>query len=64
MKVNPLEIIYCKNCKYYKNKIVNKYSSIHECTKGNSVAPDQPELFCNKPCYVRKLFNKKKKEKA
>ena len=60
--MKPLDIIYCKNCKFYKCVKVNEHSSVHSCSKSLDLQIDKPELYCNKPCYTNKnLFNKKKK---
>lgn len=63
MKVNPLEIVYCKNCRYYSCKKVNEYSCVYGCSKGHSVEPDRSELRCNKKCYTKKWFNKNNQKK-
>lgn len=63
MKSNPLDIVYCKNCRYYKYKQINNYSTLYECTKGNTVSLEQPDLLCNKPCFSKRLFRKKVQKK-
>ena len=58
-KINPLDIVYCKNCKYYRVKRVDARSSIHSCLKENPVDIDGAELYCNRPCCVKQLIKKK-----
>ena len=57
--LNPLDIVYCKNCKYYRTRQVNAHSSIHSCLKDNPVDIDGAELYCNRPCYSKRLIRKK-----
>lgn len=49
----PLDIVYCKDCKYYRCKTINEHSSIHSCLKNNDVQIAKPELYCNKPCFTK-----------
>ena len=56
--MNDLDIIYCKNCKHYIEKVINKHSIFYACNKGNIVEPTKPDLYCNRKCYM----NKNKKE--
>lgn len=63
-QVNPLEVIYCKNCRFFKSKKVDDYSTVYSCSKGNSVEVDKPELRCNKLCYKKKTFNKYTQKKS
>ncbi len=55
--MNPLDIIYCKNCKHFNSKRVNKDSIIYEC-KRNSLKFEltEPQLFCYKKCYNNKII--------
>ena len=60
----PLDIVYCKDCKYYRCKYINEYSSIHNCLKNNDVQISNPSLYCNKPCFAKskaKIKAQKKK---
>lgn len=59
MAIEPLTIVSCKTCKYYIVRKIDAYSSIHSCKKGNTADIDGVELYCNKPCYCKKLLTNK-----
>ena len=63
--VKDLDIIYCKNCKNFECRVINKYSSVYSCRKESSMFDiDRPELYCNKSCYRPKLFKSRAKKKS
>ena len=60
---NDFTVINCKNCKYYRCKIVDSKSSVHSCLRDNKVEPDKFDLLCNRPCFkqsIRKKISNKK----
>lgn len=54
--MKDLDIIYCKNCKFFNKKIVDKYSSIYSCNKKHCkcIPNDKPHLYCNQKCFESK----------
>lgn len=63
-KLNDLDIVYCKDCAYFRYKKVNANSAVYSCLKNNSFDADKPELYCNKPCYKKKTFKKYTQKKS
>lgn len=59
--MKDLDIVYCKNCKYFNKKEINKDSILYFCNrKGNhSLELETPELYCNKNCFEQKLKQNK-----
>lgn len=64
MKTDPLEIVYCKNCKFFKFKKFDDGNILYGCSKEHSVDIDRPELRCNLPCYQKKWYKKKAPKKS
>lgn len=51
--MQPLDIVYCKDCKYYRSKIVDSHSTVYECLLSKDLQIENPSLYCNKPCYKK-----------
>jgi len=60
--MQPLDIVYCKDCRHYRCKVVNEHSSVHMCLKNQSVEISKPELYCNKPCFNKAKIKAHKKK--
>lgn len=59
--MQPLDIVYCKDCKYYRCKVVDAYSSVHACLINQDVQISNPSLYCNKSCYNKRKSKSKMK---
>ncbi|WP_300924623.1 hypothetical protein [uncultured Clostridium sp.] len=63
MKKNNIDLVCCKNCKFYRYEKINDYSEMWSCTKGNTVSVTGYDTRENKYCYQQKPFKFKKKVK-
>ena len=55
MSKQPLDVVYCKNCRFYKKTVQSERASVHTCLKwSDKVDLVKPELYCNKSCYKPK----------
>lgn len=62
--MQPLDIVYCKDCRHYRCKIVDANSSVHMCLLNKDVQITNPSLYCNKSCYSKRKQKSKSKIKA
>lgn len=63
MSKQPLDIVYCKNCRFYKKTIQSERASVHTCLKwSDKFDLVKPELYCNKSCYSESLIRKRIKK--
>ena len=57
MKNKPLDIVHCKNCKTFYSRQVGKDSTLYGCKKDSNLFDYvEPELYCHKQCFNKKLF--------
>lgn len=60
--MQPLDIVYCKDCKHYRCKVINEHSSIHMCLLNKDVQISNPDLYCNKTCFKKSKIKAQKKK--
>lgn len=61
--MKPTDIIYCKNCKHIVCQKQAKGALLYSCKKeSHCFAIDQPELYCNKSCFCKRLIKTKAQE--
>lgn len=53
--MKPLDIVYCKNCKYLYTKKINKDNTLTFCKK-NLYVDNDPQFYCNKKCFNKKII--------
>ena len=57
--MKSLEIVNCKDCSSCIHRVIDNNSTLYGCKK-NKAVEFTPNLYCNKPCYTKKKFLKKK----
>lgn len=55
------DVVYCKNCKYFKQRQLPNSATLFECVKLNdNFSLEEPKLLKHTSCYREKLFNRSK----
>lgn len=57
--MKSLDVVYCKDCSSCIHRVIDSNSTLYGCKK-DKCFDMQPNLYCNKPCYTKKKFRKKK----
>ena len=60
--MDDLDIVYCKDCKYFVKESINENSDVMYCRKKNNIE-NNPNIYINKQCYKKKEDDNKKKKK-
>lgn len=62
--MEELDIVYCKDCQYFCEEIIDENSDMVYCKKKKGLDIRSPNLYCNKRCYKKRDENKNNKKKA
>ena len=57
--MKSLDVVCCKDCSSCIHRVIDSNSTLYGCKK-DKCFDMQPNLYCNKPCYTKKKFRKKK----